>query len=134
MQFYWLRERQEQQQFKIKWMSGQQNPADYFTKHHPGAHHHKVRPIYLYEGIQSPTTLQGCIEILTRDKPHTTQTNARSGPVCTIPETSLPAGKRRPVIQGNIGKIPKALSATKQKRWSLTSNLPSPHYLSRTFI
>ena len=64
MRFYWLRDRQEQGQFSITWVAGKYNLADYFTKHHPGSHHRKVRPIYLYEVGRSPTTLQGCVEIL----------------------------------------------------------------------
>ena len=65
MRFYWLKDRAEQGQFDIKWVPGRYNLADYFTKHHPGSHHRKVRPIYLYEEGRSPTTMQGCIEILT---------------------------------------------------------------------
>ena len=64
MRFYWLKDRQEQDQFDIKWVPGKYNLADYFTKHHPGSHHRRVQPIYLYEAGKSPTTLQGCVEIL----------------------------------------------------------------------
>ena len=68
MRFYWLKDRAEQGQFDIKWVPGKYNLADYFTKHHPGSHHRKVRPIYLYEEGRSPTTMQGCIEILTGEQ------------------------------------------------------------------
>ena len=64
MRFYWLKDQQEQGQFDITWVPGKYNLADYFTKHHPGSHHRRVRPIYLYEAGRSPTTLQGCVEIL----------------------------------------------------------------------
>lgn len=40
------------------------NLADYHTKQHPGAHHQKVRAIYICNKERSLTTLQGCIEIL----------------------------------------------------------------------
>jgi hypothetical protein len=82
MRFYWLRDRQEQGQFDIKWVPGKHNLADYHTKHHPGSHHKKVRPIYLYEGETSPKTLQGCIEILTKtgEGQGKTRTSAHSSP------------------------------------------------------
>ena len=46
MRFYWLKDRVEQGQFKIFWEPGDENWADYFTKHHPLTHHMRVRPIY----------------------------------------------------------------------------------------
>ena len=49
MRFYWIRDREQQQQIKVFWQKGEDNLADYFTKHHPPAHHQKMRPIYLYE-------------------------------------------------------------------------------------
>eukprot|EP00957_Ditylum_brightwellii_P085147 6474015-Ditylum_brightwellii.AAC.1 len=41
MQFYWVKYRVIQGQFKIYWEPGRNNEADYFTKHHPPAHHNK---------------------------------------------------------------------------------------------
>ena len=49
MRFYWIRDRVRQGQLKIHWKKGQDNYADYHTKHHPAAHHRQMRPIYLYE-------------------------------------------------------------------------------------
>ncbi len=43
MCFHWLRDREAQGHFKIYWQLGNTNLADYFTKHHPPAHHVKVR-------------------------------------------------------------------------------------------
>ena len=54
MRFYWVRDRVRQNQFKIYWRKGESNLADYFTKHHPTAHHRAMRPIYLHE---TPTAL-----------------------------------------------------------------------------
>ena len=45
MRFYWLKCRQQQQQFDIYWDNGKNNFADYFTKHHSSSHHKAVRPI-----------------------------------------------------------------------------------------
>lgn len=75
MQFYWLRDRYEQKQFDVFWESGKYNLADYPTKHHPGSHHKKVWPIYLYEEDKSPKTMQGCNEILGAHKTCAQQTD-----------------------------------------------------------
>ena len=74
-QFWWLKDRTAQLQFDVIWDPGIYNLADYYTKHHPGSHHKKVRPIYLYEA-SSPTTLQGCIKIM--DSGKNNANNARS--------------------------------------------------------
>ena len=44
MQFKWLLDREQQGQY---WRPGKTNLADYFTKHHPPAHHRNVREIFL---------------------------------------------------------------------------------------
>jgi hypothetical protein len=43
MQIDWFLDRQQQGQFKIYWKPGKTNIADYFTKHHPPAHHQNVQ-------------------------------------------------------------------------------------------
>ena len=68
MRFYWLKDRVEQGQFRIYWEPGHTNLADYYTKHHPPCHHKRVRPVYTYTK-QSPSSLQGCIELLARHLP-----------------------------------------------------------------
>jgi hypothetical protein len=62
-------------------------PTDYFTKHHPSAHHWALRPVYLFDPNCIPD-LQGCIKILgsratrrlvvTRTSP-VTKSGAKSG-------------------------------------------------------
>ena len=47
MRFYWLRDSTQQGQFHIYWEPGQHNLADLPTKHHPGSHHRRLRPIYV---------------------------------------------------------------------------------------
>ena len=64
-QYWWLKDRESQRQFHTVWEPGCYNLADYHTKHHLPSHHKRVRPIYLYEGDKSPTSLQGCNRILT---------------------------------------------------------------------
>ena len=44
---HWLRDCERQQQFKFYWRPGKQNDADYWTKHHSGAHHVNMRKVFL---------------------------------------------------------------------------------------
>ena len=48
MRFFWVRDRQKQGQYHVYWRKGKGNKADYFSKHHPVAHHRNVRPYYVY--------------------------------------------------------------------------------------
>ena len=50
MKYNWLRDRQAQQQFEIKWQKGTTNQADYFTKHHPPSYHKLKRHDYILRG------------------------------------------------------------------------------------
>jgi hypothetical protein len=47
MRFEWLKKREAKEQFCFYWRSGKTNLADYFTKHHPPAHHRNVREEFL---------------------------------------------------------------------------------------
>ena len=63
--FHWLKDRaNNHNQILIKWSPGLTNLADYFTKHYSVAHHKQVQPICLYIKDKSPTSLQGCVNIL----------------------------------------------------------------------
>eukprot|EP00804_Cyclotella_cryptica_P012161 CCRYP_009866-RB/>CCRYP_009866-RB protein AED:0.59 eAED:0.47 QI:0/-1/0/1/-1/0/1/0/108 len=44
MRFHWLWDRANQKQFRFYWQQGTTNRVDYFTKHHPAAHHRNMRP------------------------------------------------------------------------------------------
>eukprot|EP00957_Ditylum_brightwellii_P194920 14850370-Ditylum_brightwellii.AAC.1 len=39
MRWHWLREAATRKVLEIFWDKGSRNDADYFTKHHPPAHH-----------------------------------------------------------------------------------------------
>jgi len=54
MRFYWVQDRIQQGHFHVYWAPGALNLADYHTKHHPVAHHIKMRPTYLHTAT-SPT-------------------------------------------------------------------------------
>ena len=46
MRYHWIRDQQLQKTIKVYWDKGQNNMADYFTKHHPPIHHRRMRKIY----------------------------------------------------------------------------------------
>ena len=58
MRFHWLRDRECQKQFRIYWRPGKLNYADYWTKHHPAAHHKGVRKEFI-----TPNTVLGMLRI-----------------------------------------------------------------------
>ena len=71
MRFHWLRCRMAQKQFRFHWRPGTTNLADYWTKHHTGAHHKNFRreiltpvsKVYdLFKSGESGTLLRGCVE------------------------------------------------------------------------
>ena len=64
MQFWWLKDRIKQKQFRAIWGPGKENLADYTTKFHIAAHHKKMRPIQPFIKDKSPSTLKGCIKIM----------------------------------------------------------------------
>ena len=63
MRFRWLVDR-NRTLFKVYWAPRDENLADYLTKNHRPSHHKKLRPIYVYEEGKSPSSMQGCVEIL----------------------------------------------------------------------
>merc|ERR1712155_448443 len=67
--FWWLKDREAQEQFEVVWDAGIYNLADYPTKHHLAPHHKLVRPMYLHVDGQSPKTLQECENILALGRP-----------------------------------------------------------------
>ena len=49
MRFFWMRCKESQKMFSVYWRPGTTNIVDYFTRHHPAAHHRNVRPEFLPE-------------------------------------------------------------------------------------
>jgi hypothetical protein len=112
MRFRWLKNREAQQQFKVQWEPGKNNLADYVTKHHTAAHHQNVRPIYIYDPIKSPATVQGCIEILSKGP-----TKNRNESTPTTPKTGEPTPTTTKT--GEMGlKLSHILPLTKYSRAS----------------
>jgi hypothetical protein len=77
MRFYWVRGRGRQNHFLVYWKPGRENLGDYFTKHHPPAHHQTMRSTYLQVAqaalrstAHKPNSVRGCVDSIL---PHTTQ-------------------------------------------------------------
>ena len=72
MRYFWVCDKISQDAYNVKWHPGQENLADYQSKHHTGAHHQAVCPWYLHEHSSPsvlpratrPSTLKGCVGTL----------------------------------------------------------------------
>eukprot|EP00804_Cyclotella_cryptica_P029536 CCRYP_020583-RA/>CCRYP_020583-RA protein AED:0.35 eAED:0.26 QI:0/-1/0/1/-1/1/1/0/1386 len=72
MQFFWVTDQVKQRFFNVRWQPGQENLADYFTKHFEPRHHLNVRPWYLHTSTSpsllpranAPSSLRGCVGTL----------------------------------------------------------------------
>jgi hypothetical protein len=72
MRFFWVGDQVKRQRFDVRWHPGQENLADYFTKHFDSKHHQAVRPWYLHHPVSpislpraaAPSTLRGCVGTL----------------------------------------------------------------------
>ena len=70
MRFHWLRDKQAQRHFHVYWDKGENNMADYFTKHHSPEHHKRMRPKYVHalrkvlnclRSLSRPAHVRGCV-------------------------------------------------------------------------
>ncbi len=72
MRSFWVCDKVAQEAFAIRWHPGQENLADYQSKHHVGAHHRAVCLWYLHNNnlplvhpwTTRPSTLKGCVGTL----------------------------------------------------------------------
>ena len=72
MRYFWLLDQYAQKNFDFQHHPGQENLADYPSKHHTGKGHQHVRPYYLHTEESplylpravAPSTRRGCAEIL----------------------------------------------------------------------
>ena len=56
MQWWWLRTKFRSKIINIYWKPGTSCKADYYTKHHNGTHHQRVRPQYVLNNIENSQT------------------------------------------------------------------------------
>ena len=69
MRYFWVVDKVQDNTYRVIWKPGQENLADYFTKHFHGTHHQNVRPWYICEPnspkelprAQTPQSLKGCV-------------------------------------------------------------------------
>jgi len=69
MRFFWMTDQVKNGSYDVQWHPGQENLADYFTKHFESRHHQEVRPWYLHMNnyprflpqAVAPSTLRGCV-------------------------------------------------------------------------
>ena len=132
MRFYWLKDRYGQGQFGIHWEPGKHNLADYPTKVHPSRHHGQVRPIYLNCEEESPTTMQGCIEILTApDRARAAKLKLKQVSQ-SAPANQQGVGQSAPANQQGVGQsafaISHAFASHKTNSIIATSNIMSTWY------
>ncbi len=72
MHFFWISGKVAQNMYSLAWHPGQENLADYQSKHHMGCHHVAFRPWYLHmenspcflPWTQTPSALKGCVGTL----------------------------------------------------------------------
>jgi hypothetical protein len=94
MRFFWIGDQVKRQLFKVHWHPGQENLADYFTKHFDAKHHQAVRQWYLYAPgtprrlprAAAPSTLRGCVGTLPNGY-------VRSSPLPRLTNTRVPRGQ-----------------------------------------
>jgi hypothetical protein len=55
MRWNWLRDKATHEILRMYWARGEDNNADYFTKHHPPSHHLAMRPKYVLNAHQVTT-------------------------------------------------------------------------------
>jgi hypothetical protein len=116
MRFFWIGDQVKRQFFDVQWHPGQENLADYFTKHFDAKHHQAVRQWYLYAPgaprrlprAAAPSTLRGCVGTLpngyvrSSPLPRITNTRVPRGQITSPPSTCKPIGHtRRTSIQTN---------------------------------
>ena len=97
MRFFWVTDQVNQRFFNVRWQPGQENLADYFTKHFEPRHHLNVRPWYLHTSksptllprANAPSSLRGCVGTLPNGY-------TRASPLPRIPSTKsrVPQGRQ----------------------------------------
>jgi hypothetical protein len=96
MRFYWVGDRVRQKQFYVYWQPGAGNKADYFTKHHPTAHHRNMRPRYLYDK-NKPLHSRNYYECLDDEDPDSSLPDLQTGICEGVLKTGTPAAPLTPV-------------------------------------
>ena len=104
MRFYWLRNKQQNQNFDIYWDAGHNNLADYYIKHHTSQHHKDTRKTYVqdklnfmrsqYVNCMLSRMLQGCVGTIPPVHHTTTQSRQDTDDVEVSKNTGHPSSWR----------------------------------------
>eukprot|EP00804_Cyclotella_cryptica_P027019 CCRYP_013669-RA/>CCRYP_013669-RA protein AED:0.47 eAED:0.40 QI:0/-1/0/1/-1/0/1/0/221 len=102
MRFFWVTDQVNRHHFQIFWHPGQENLANYFTKHVDARHHISVRPWYLHTKdspqfmplAAAPSSLRGCVGTLPNGY-------MRTSPLPRVPLTGL---GRVPLDRKHMGR------------------------------
>jgi hypothetical protein len=89
MQYFWVGNKAAHNMYTLSWHPGQENLADYQSKHHIGSHHLAVRPWYLHQEDSPrvlpwslrPSALKGCVGTL------------KDGYLCKVPLPRVSRGQ-----------------------------------------
>ena len=77
LKWHWLRDKEVLEKLRLYWERGENNDADYFTKHHPPIYHPQMPPRYIHTSNlvkTTPLTIRLCegvvrlVDIITRQK------------------------------------------------------------------
>jgi hypothetical protein len=86
IKYFWVGDKVAQDMYTLSWHPGQENLADYQSKHHLGSHHQAVRPWYLHQDDSPrflpralrPSALKGIVGTL------------KDGYLCKVPLPRVP--------------------------------------------
>jgi hypothetical protein len=89
MRYFWVGDKVAQDMYTLSWHPGQENLADYQSKHHIGSHHLAVPPWYLHQEDSPrilpralrPSALKGCVG------------TPKDGYLCKVPLPRVPRGQ-----------------------------------------
>jgi hypothetical protein len=102
MRFHWLRDHEAQGQLRISWRPGKTNLADYFTKHHPPAHHVNVRSEFLTKVKDLTETRRQRLEQGQTKKPHKAQARTSYKGVLDSEELHTLPSKLLAMMENNL--------------------------------
>jgi hypothetical protein len=135
MRFYWVQDRVKLGDFAVHWLKGEQNLADYFTKHHPPSHHIKMRPIYLHTGSLAQLSPPDCRGVLIRNSglPESYESGSESSQSGDRSSASERGSQARETVCGSCNQPPNSSSPneiTRQARVAVCGCCNPPHILS----
>ena len=122
MRFFWITDQVKIGNFDVRWHPGQENRADYYTKHFDGRHHQAVRPWYLHEKnsprvlprAAAPSALRGCVGNIPNGYNRT----------CPLPRLLVRQQARVPVRQSGTFPTGRAQTALTIIRYQPSYSLP----------